>query len=535
MSGEPGSIQAGMTGATGRDGALEGPLLGRLDAIVSSVAAPPLALTTRQAWIVAATALGLGLWLDLLFTGAGLGINLPIWTASVAAAVVAGASRAGRPLAPDRVGALVLAVLLYAVFGWRDSIALSVFGWLGGTALLFLAVALPRDASLLRVSVTACVLALASTIVALGTAPLRISARLLSSAVPTLRTGRHTLPFARGIVLALPLLAVFGTLFVAADAVFAEGVARVFSLDLSAVRPHVFRTVFGSWVGLAALWTAMATVPPRDLAVQLPERYRLSRVEVGVVLGSLVVLFGLFVFVQVQYLFGGADLVRASVSLTYAQYARRGFFELVFAALLLLPVLASIHWARERNLSTLRLFLVLAGALGVLLLAIVASAGQRLAVYLEAYGLTELRLYAVATLPWLMATLATFFVLVIRGRVEAFLSVAGAFAVTVLLGLYVLNPDAFIANTNLDRIAEGKPFDAVYVSQLSADAAPALAARLDELSEADRCLVTESLRRYEVQVGGAPVARPGWRAWNYGRSRAADAIDGLPEPCVSLR
>ncbi|MCC6237017.1 MAG: DUF4173 domain-containing protein [Dehalococcoidia bacterium] len=533
MTTETSGLQGGRVVATGTpQGArfLEG-----LDALIASVIAPPFTLGVGATWAIAGLAIGLGVALDVLFSaparapgslealGTPVGINLPLWVALIVGTVIASASRLGRPLATDRVAALVGAVVLYSVFAWRDSIALSVFGWLGGTSLLFLGVALPRGASLWRLGVTSCALALASGIVALSTAPLRVGVRLLQSVAPTLRTGRHTVPLARGIVIALPLVAVFGTLFVAADAVFAEGASRLFSFDLEWLRPHLLRIGFGSVVGLAALWAAVGTEAPRDLVVEVPERTRLGRLEVGLVLGSLAVLFALFVFVQVRYLFGGADLVRASVSLTYAQYARRGFFELVLAALLLLPVLAGINWARERNAPALRLFLGLAGALGALLLVVLASAGQRLAVYLDAYGLTELRLYAVATLPWLVVTLVAFFVLVVRGRVDAFLSTAVGLAALVLVGLFVLSPNAFIARTNLDRIASGRPFDAEYVSSLGADAAPVLASRLGELSESDRCVVVESLLAHRT-------AAATWSGWNYARARAASAVAGL-EAC----
>ena len=65
----------------------------------------------------------------------------------------------------------------------------------------------------------------------------------------------------------------------------------------------------------------------------------LGSLDVTIVLGGLVALFGLFVSVQIGWLFGGERLVRATTGLGYAQYARHGFFELVWVSLLVLPVL----------------------------------------------------------------------------------------------------------------------------------------------------------------------------------------------------
>jgi uncharacterized protein DUF4153 len=58
-----------------------------------------------------------------------------------------------------------------------------------------------------------------------------------------------------------------------------------------------------------------------------------------VALGALNLLFLAFVVVQFRYLFGGEGLVEERVGLTYAEYARHGFFELVAVSVLVLVVL----------------------------------------------------------------------------------------------------------------------------------------------------------------------------------------------------
>src|SRR5205823_3431807 len=69
----------------------------------------------------------------------------------------------------------------------------------------------------------------------------------------------------------------------------------------------------------------------------------IGRIELVVVLGALDALFLAFVLVQFRYFFGGANLVETSATLTYSEYARRGFFELVYVAALVLPTLLVIH------------------------------------------------------------------------------------------------------------------------------------------------------------------------------------------------
>jgi hypothetical protein len=66
-------------------------------------------------------------------------------------------------------------------------------------------------------------------------------------------------------------------------------------------------------------------------------------------LGALDLLFLLFVAVQARWLFGGARTVAETTGLTIAEYARRGFFELVTAAALVLPLLLLADWATQRD------------------------------------------------------------------------------------------------------------------------------------------------------------------------------------------
>ncbi len=494
------------------------PWANRVDAFIARQVAPSIVLTPHQTLAMGGVALGLGVWANALFANAGFGLNVPLWLGSAVGAVSVGAMRLGRPLARDRVLLLATAVALSMVVAWRDSPALQSFGMLGAVALVFLGVALPAGTAVRRLSPVSCALALASGVVALTTATARALGHLPWNEVSGLPRGERAYPVARALLIATPLLLVFGGLFVAADAVFADGVSRIFAFDLSVIVPHTMRTLFGTWIALSMLWSAAAIDAPTDLDVTVPERHWLRRLEMGIVLGSLAILFALFVIVQLRYLFGGAQVVQASVVLTYAEYARRGFFELVVASLLLLPVLAGVNWARERSADAKLLFLGLASVLGMLLFVIMLSAWQRLAIYREEFGLTELRFYAVATLPWLIVTLATFYAAVVRNRASEFSAAVIAYAAVTLLVLDVLNPDAFIVRTNAARIAEGKPFDAVYAASLSADAVPVLLSRLSEVPPAERCEVFASLKR-EAQ-GTAPDVR----GWNLSRAQASRLV-----------
>jgi hypothetical protein len=278
----------------------------------------------------------------------------------------------------------------------------------------------------------------------------------------------------------------------------------------------------GERILIVAAWAWLAGGVLRDLlsvrerSEQVPfarPRRVVGPLEICVALAFLDLLFLAFVAVQFRYLFGGSALVQSRAHLTYAEYARHGFFELVAVAGLTLSVLLLADWAlagRGR-----RAFRWLAAALLVLLGIVIASALQRMRLYVEHFGLTELRLYATGVILWLAVVSAWFALTVLRGRRHAFAvgALVAGFAATFVLNF--VNPDATIARTNVTRPA----VDVSYLANLSDDAVPTLVTRIRSLPPPQRAVLARALL-HRVDAGGD------WRSWNLSRSRAAAAIRG---------
>ena len=240
--------------------------------------------------------------------------------------------------------------------------------------------------------------------------------------------------------------------------------------------------------------------------------FSLGIVEVGVVLGALNLLFFSFVAVQLRYFFGGADVVLTSAGLTYAEYARSGFFELTWVAALLLPLLlAAHHLLRKENPAHERTFRVLSGALLLFLFVIMASAVGRMRLYQAEYGQTELRLYVTAFMGWLALVFVWFALTVLRGERERFAWGALASALLVVGALHFVNPGEVIVRTNVARAADGRDFDAFYATRLGADAVPALIEALPAMRPDDRSYVASEI------LAWAECAETDWRSWNLSR------------------
>jgi Domain of unknown function (DUF4173) len=467
---------------------------------------------TRLGVALAGSALALGLLGDALFQGQALGLNVPLWTVAFTVALTVLLRVARAPLHQGRRFMVAPLLLFATLFVWHDSPLLVTANLLAVAAAVTMG-ALRGAQPRLRTATLSDYgggFVRAATSTAFGAAPLLMSDIRWNEVVGRARSERVT-AVARGLALGVPLLFLFGGLFVAADAVFKNLVS-------SAV-PSINETLLARVV-IIAIWAWLAGGLLRDLlAVRSDDeevpfaqtRRRLGALEIGVALAFLDVLFLGFVVVQFRYLFGGSELVQSEAHLTYAEYARHGFFELVAVTALTLSVLLLADWALGSD--GRRAFRWLAAMLLALLGVVIASALERMRLYVQHFGLTELRLYATGGILWLAVVSAWFAFTVLRGRRHAFAvgALVAGFAAT--LALNVLSPDALIARTNVTRPV----VDVSYLAGLSDDAVPTLLSRISSLSAGQQTELARELLHRDVAAGD-------WRSWNVSRSRAADAL-----------
>jgi Domain of unknown function (DUF4173) len=226
--------------------------------------------------------------------------------------------------------------------------------------------------------------------------------------------------------------------------------------------------------------------------------------------------------VQIPYLFGGFELVQNTPDFKLAEYARRGFGELVTVAALVLPILLVSHWLLRKDSSVNeKIFRVLAGIQIALLFVIMISAAQRLFILTGnlGYGLTTVRFYPFVVMVWLAVVFVWFALTVLRGARQNFAWGALWSAIFILGSLHFVNPDDYIVRTNIRLMQEGRTFDANYNSNLSDDAAPVLLENLPAMSFENQCVVKRQLaRRYYLSV-----KENDFRIWNLSRSKAQTA------------
>jgi hypothetical protein len=511
---------------------------------------------TKQGLKILEAALLLGILGDGLLRATPWGLNVLLWAGGVGIALVVLMLR-WRPKALMNGGhwLLLTGFLSAAAFAWRDSLTLN---FLAGLTLLTALALMAWRARLGRIRLASLTEYLLGMFVA-GVNTFFIGFPLLLrdvhwKEVPVAGWSRHLRSVLLGALIALPLLILFGILFMSADVNFEGLINRLFLGNHSEVFGHIMLALMLAWLcggflrgllmgkgvtitndGRASFvaqnqdGSCVEEIVGINNAVTQPfkiEPLSLGIIEIGTVLGLLNFLFLVFVLLQVRYFFGGAALVQASSGLTYAEYYRRGFFELVTVAALVLPILLGAHWLlRKDNPAHERIFRLLAATKIALLSVIMVSAVRRMLLYQSEYGLTEQRLYTTAFMCWLALVFVWFITTVLRGRREQFAFGALIAGFLIIATLHVINPDALIVRVNIAHARSGRGFDANYAASLSADAVPALMQSLPNLNAEDQRIVA-----IRVLDSWSVSQRTDWRTWNWARSEARRVVREMWEP-----
>ena len=500
----------------------------------------------RRSALLLAVAVVVGLTADLGLRGGlvSLGSALAITALAVGLMVVA----PDRP--PERWLWATLAVLAAAGLLWRSSPWIVAIDWLAALSFLGLASSTRRGHPILGSSLP--------RLAARGGAPVTTSFFLgpleLSQSVDTIRrrpkhavgtpsTLRRTAPaLVRGLLIAVPIVLVLGALLASADGVFAS-FFDVPTPDLGDPMSHL------ALIGLGALaLAAFAHWTHRPFETLAPASRRLGPVETIVVLAGLAVLYGLFAFAQVVASAGGDERIQETTGLTYAEYARTGYFQLLWCAAITIAILLGLRaLSRPGSRPQQVAERVLSAATCALTLVVVATAISRLGLYQDAYGLTMLRL-ASATFAWVLGS--AFLLLGIRMLQTSqrdWLPAAYLAIVVLTLGWWnVSNPETTVVETNLAQAATTGKLDVDYLNTMSDDAIPAILGGIDGVpapvaaqvrgrlcdrpsalrTADDRYERSESTGSSHVEVDAAGrVETPGsWAAFNRSRHTAATAL-----------
>ncbi len=509
---------------------------------------------------------------NTIATGIPIGLGIPFLIQVLATATIFLAFRTNMPLGRKGLYFLIPGLIFSLGFIFRDSPTL-----------------LAIDLGVVFLSISFTALSLMGTSLTTGGIKDYLTAMLLGLLMPLINAADllyncvewdHLLPAGaaphiksamRGLAIGLPITGIFLTLFISADAAFAAIVGKSLKFDVGEVALQITLTCVFTWLaagyfhsftlckGTQANNIVLPTEADRLVLTVSAESFGAGRLiaetrtnetltkgrlrnesstieetpgpklgitELATSLGLVNLLFAAFVAVQLRFLFGGASLVDLTPGLSFAEYARKGFFDLNIAAALVLPMLLAaghmLDRASQYGVTILRgLSFTLLGLLSV----VMASAFMRMHLYQTEYGQSELRLYTTAFMAWLALVCLVFSgtVLVGRRKYFAFSSfVSGLFVISIL---HLLNPDAMIERANISQAKTGKAFDAQYAISLSTDGLPSLVKQIGGLPRAQQRIIAKAL---VSQHKGA--WHTDWRAFNLSRMQAYQVVhENMPQ------
>ena len=381
---------------------------------------------------------------------------------------------------------------------------------------------------------------------------------------PSRQSSRKTLVLVLlGLLCALPVLLIAGLLMASADAVFAAifdnltGFWQKLSLteQLADVAltliffPFIFSILESGrsrWQALHAFQgsaflnaasgadahAAAAVKTPDSPAIRHARTLSLNSTLLVSFLTSINLLYLLFSVIQLTYL-TGAFQARLPAGMTYAAYARNGFFELAaISALNVGLIILAVKGAERRSTSgvllrILSMLLVLASAIQWL------SAMFRMILYVQTYGLTLLRFFVSA----FMVLIAVFFILLVIKEFSRSFPLFKAGAIAALLSLLLLNyinADAWIARHNVQRYMAdpSHEIDLKYFQELSADAVPAMLALEDSIAtDAQNPLSGQlqlQLQTIREDLKKEDTGR-NWQSWNWSKTRNLAFLENDPQ------
>ncbi|GAB5902348.1 DUF4153 domain-containing protein [Mycobacteroides chelonae] len=421
------------------------------------------------------------------------------WTLTAFAVALAAFATQKVQWTPTRIGALVLALCLAVVPTVRDAEWLVALCILTSLALFVYALAPARTWTGL----------VYGQFVMLRT-PFRVAGWMRRGRRAMSRGHKINLDRVAIVVLVtVGLVAAFGALLADADARFSALISGV--LPFVSFGEVVGRVIVGALVGgfaLAAIY--VLSKPPSFDRLAPTEPKKLPRWEWSLPLAALNLLFIAFVGVQISVLFGGDEHVQVTEGLTYAEYARQGFWQLLFVTILVMGVIAVAIRVAGREDARDRLYLrVLIGGLCVTTLVIVVSAIHRMSLYEKAYGFSVERLLV----RWIELGMAVVLVLILVAGIRmsarwlpTAVVAVGSFG---MLGLAIFNPESYIAQRNVEFFEQTGKIDQWYMGTLSSDAFAATKALPEEVRVCVQGRMKDRLRPtapwYEYNVSRAKL------------------------------
>lgn len=272
-----------------------------------------------------------------------------------------------------------------------------------------------------------------------------------------------------GIAVTIPVLLAVIPLLLSGDAVFSKFFADLFgNLKWGDIVGKVlcalvlFALFSGLFWSLGNKIRARGTVPP----VHKDKAAAFNQAASFVLLFALCAVLAIFCSIQFLYLFSG----RVPEGITYSEYARSGFWQLLAAAAIVMTIVfLLLRFAAPCPHAAFNLRRILMSLLLVCTIILLVSSFSRMTLYEQSFGFSQLRLFTQFFMAALFLFLAVSILRLWLPRVDLKKCAFFCF-LCCYMALAFWNIDAFIARENIKN--QGGNADITYLTTLSADALP---------------------------------------------------------------
>lgn len=320
----------------------------------------------------------------------------------------------------------------------------------------------------------------------------------------------------KSIFIILPVVFIVLVLLSSADRIFHD----IFSNFFALFDNFSFDNLFYRILGILILFTYLgATInyllfQYTDKKIEQKETWKIDNYTIKLLLTVLNIIYIVFDFIQIRSLL----LHQVSMNISYAEYAREGFFQLMFISLLNLIILLISKCNKEKEKGN---YTKIMSILMVLLtLVIIISSFFRMYMYESTYGYTLLRLLVYITLITEVILLIPTIIYILNPKVKII-----KYYMVIMITVYVivsLSPvDYIIARRNINRYYETNKIDIDYLKNGSTDNIPLLIELHNHVEEE---LLQEELEDYFTYMYDQRK-RNGFQEYNISKEQAIKQIE----------
>ena len=297
-----------------------------------------------------------------------------------------------------------------------------------------------------------------------------------------------------GVLCAVPLLLIIVPLLISSDDAFQGMMRKLFSNSFS----NFWESIFGLILSVFVLSYGFSLKKARVKQASNGNPASIENVYIISFLSVISICYMLYLFSQLAYFFSAFRGFLPDKEITYAEYARKGFFEMcVIAVINLILVFVALLLAKKKEGKVCTAIKALATFVATFTLIIIATAISKMVLYIDTYGMTVLRLTTSAFMVFLAIVFLSVILRIYLRNINI-IKTALVAAGCILLLLGTLNVNAVCARYNYESYIS-KRLDSVDVKamyQLGDEGIPYLVKLYDDKDPA----VSSKAKSYLVQV-----------------------------------